>query len=158
MNLVKDLDEDHNAQQAMCCELGYEDYWHYRRVFWTFSKHHGECSGPRVRDHSLYDGKTGGLIVVGMAMSNWWKSDRALGQNPHLLEPIEGMSVDRWAKIHTVKNHEPTTPLFELLARFELDVATWDRVDKTWSDRLHCCWAPLKWRSSGPNAHERLAI
>jgi hypothetical protein len=138
MQKIERVEGDRAEEGRLCVELGYRDYWHYRRVHWTFRKYYSKASNPTsLRHQSWAEPDFSSAIMSSMSVAQRIEAERARSQNAHLFEPIDGVSLNRWAEIHTHKAHKENLPLPELLASFQLDVARWERIDAAWSERIN---------------------
>lgn len=136
MQQVEAVQNDRAALVPLCVELGYQDYWQYLRVYFTFLKYYAKEKEPtKLRYLSFTEPDFSNAIMSSQGIAQRFKAKRALAANPQLLEPIDGVTVDRWAEIHTHKAHKEHVALPELLAGFQLDVARWEAIDAGWTQR-----------------------
>jgi len=111
--------------------FGYEHVGQFFHVRATILKHfatpHGENVGDAVIDSQQY------MNAVMRADARIRDADQAqaAAANPELLAPVEGVTVELYARIAAA-----VAQVMQLLAQHKLDYPTWDRAQKVWNDRM----------------------
>ena len=133
---IEQRENDRAELVKLCAELGYQDYWQYRRVYYTFLKYYSKKKNTsKLRHHSWGEPDFSNAVMSAQGIAARFKAERALRENPHLAEPIDGVTINRWAEIHTHKAHKENASWPEVLAHFQLDVARWEKIDAGWTKR-----------------------
>jgi hypothetical protein len=139
MQRIERLQSDPAAQSALCRELGYADEPHFQRVRTTFLKYWGDPDGnEHVKDFIWKEPEFSQAIMDGMQIERQEQAQRALAQNPGLLAPIEGVTLEQYADLCSRIAGRQVSPqeLMQLIAPLRLDVAGWQRVNQGWIARM----------------------
>lgn len=116
---------------------GYRSVGQYYRVRTTMMKHHGTPTGPMVNDATFSSQAFMAAVMRAGQRKLQARQQATIASNPGILAPIEGISVDRFALISArAAQNPPQEQFLALLAQHKLDVASWNRVNSQWTDRM----------------------
>ncbi len=120
----KEVDGDDDAEDALCEKYGFEDFGHY------------EDFRNAMRSERA---KKEGVSYTQAAMNQHLEQQAtnlaaAVNADSSLLAPIEGVSVEAWAKANASVAH--SGGIAEALRIVGKDQAGWDRVNAQWNARM----------------------
>lgn len=120
--------------------FGYRDMGHFFQVEHTFLKYYGHPHSPgavNLEDFMWDQERVSKAAMAGMMKMQEAKSAAALAANPELLAPVEGVDLDTYAKLAAASATGTTPEQFNaMLAQHGIDMAKWQRVNSTWTDRM----------------------
>jgi hypothetical protein len=135
------FDELHQGQpldaEKKLIELGYKSVGEYYRVMHTLYKYKATPHGPNVGDCVVDSQEYQSAMLK--ATRRWQDSKQAavLNANPEMMAPVDGVTVEMYAKIAASIAQQISQPdLMKLLASMNLDLAHWDKANKVWTDRM----------------------
>lgn len=128
---------DPDAAEAALQKHGYAHVGHFYYVRATVLKHYGTPHGPSLHDASFSSQQYMNAVMAAAARKREGEQRAAVAANPGLLAPVEGVDVDTYALLASSAARQIGQDQFlALLAQHRLDVAAWERVNKTWTDRM----------------------
>jgi hypothetical protein len=139
MQQIERLENDPQKQHAVCLKLGYRDAVHFRDVQTTFLKYWGDPNGYQELRWFIWDpGLLSQATMDAMQMEREEAAKDALASNPALLAPEEGVSLEQyaWVCANVAGRNVEMPELQQLLARVQMDIPKWERVNKAWATRM----------------------
>jgi hypothetical protein len=134
-----DRAKDPAEEQALCTKYGYADPPHFRRVQTTFLKYWGQANDSHeVGDFIWKEPEFSQAIMDSMQLSREADAEAALKQNPQLLAPEEGVTLEQYASVcaNVAGRNVEMPELQQILARVAMDIPKWERVNKAWALRM----------------------
>jgi hypothetical protein len=119
-------------------KFGYPDYVRWHRTRMTFLKYYGQGDPNGPLNQWVYDGPRSSQFMMQAAqLQAQMKAQETSQQNPELLAPVEGISLELYAEITVASTRTSSTAeLQTLLARHNLDQAKWERVSAGWVKKM----------------------
>jgi hypothetical protein len=135
-NMAQQGDAD-EAEQALK-GLGYKSVGQFFRVRLTAVKHYATAHGPTLDQYVFDSQEVMSASMKASQMSHQQTMQQTTAQNPQLLEPVEGVSVELYAQIASkiAMGGLSQDGMAQLLAQHKLDYAAWDKAQKVWTDRM----------------------
>jgi hypothetical protein len=118
-------------------EFGYRDVGQWYRVLATVGTHLGTPHGPNVGDFTFGSQDYLNAVRKASARARGEDHQARVAGDPGLLAPIEGVTVETYARIAARQAQGlDAAGLAALVAQHGLDLATWDRASAGWNDRM----------------------
>lgn len=117
--------------------FGYSSVGEFYHVRTTILKYHATPQGPNVGDAIIDSQQYINAVMRADARRRDAQAASMAQQNPQLLAPVEGVTVELYAQIAArIAQGMQQQELLALLAQHKLDYPTWDRASKVWNDRM----------------------
>ena len=132
------VEEDPYGAEKKIQGYGYRDMGHFFKVRGTVIKHHGTADGASTLDeYILGDQAYMSASMKGARMYNEGVTSDVIAADPSIMEPVEGVSLEVYAKIAAFQAQGPSEAEFgAALAKHNIDHATFTRASTVWQDRM----------------------
>ncbi len=125
------------AETMLLTEFGYRSVGHLYQVRGTMMKHYATADGPNVGDCVFSSQEVMNAAMKGAQMQQERVMQAKLAANPEILAPVEGVDVEKYARVAArIASGLPQDQLLSFLAEHGLDLPTWERANKEWTDRM----------------------
>jgi len=121
------LESEPATYQQVLQQLGYRDAIHRALVDRTFQRHYRDQCGEAWYQQAVNAGAMRAMQERGSVMAS---------NNQHLLEPIEGVTLEVFAELSAKSTTASPEEMMTLLAQHQLDRETFSRVNAAWIERM----------------------
>ena len=133
MTDVEQLSQNPRKRHEYVTAHGYRDVVHFERVRMTFLKHWGRAMGPTLREF-LWDGSRAiPAMLKASERREREKMSAVVAGNDDLLAPIEGISLDDYAKACLAASRGTFA---QVIAELGMDAAKFERVSNAWNAKM----------------------
>lgn len=117
--------------------FGYQSVGHFFYVRCTILKYFATPSGPNLCDAVFQSQEYMNAGMKAFARMREDEQQAAVGANPELLAPVEGVTLDIYANLNArCAQGMQQQELLQALAQHGLDMGAWERASAVWVDRM----------------------
>ena len=116
--------------------FGYADAGQFFKVRATVLKHFATYDGPNLGDCVMDSQRVMSAMMKGHQLGHRANMAASMAADPSLTEPIEGITIERYAQISAQAIGKTGDAWAALLAADGLDAAKWDTVQAGWTNRM----------------------
>ncbi len=133
MTSVEQLSQDARRRHEAVQRWGYRDIAHFERVRLTFLKHWGRPLGHTLSEF-VWDGSSAvPAMMRASERREREKMNATIGQNQDLLAPVEGVSLEAYAKVCMAASRGQFAAV---AAQMGMDAAKFERVSNGWNGKM----------------------